>query len=74
MTIKEGKCKAVTLCNFGNAHRRTVLRKHLSEDTARRAFKKIQNIYNGIHGWRVWQETLPYQSVINDTIKNETGG
>jgi hypothetical protein len=73
MTIKESDCKAITLCNFGNAHRRTVLQKHLSENTAKKSFKRIQNIYHGIHGWRVWQETFPDQTVINDTIKNKTG-
>lgn len=70
MALKNNKCKAVTLCNFGNANRRDILQKHISKDTAKKAFRKIQNIYHRIHGWRVWQETLPYQTIINDTIKN----
>jgi hypothetical protein len=40
---------------------------HFSVDTAKKAYNKIRNIYHGIHGWRVWQETLPDHNVINDT-------
>jgi Na+-transporting NADH:ubiquinone oxidoreductase subunit NqrC len=61
------KIKAVTLCDFGDVSRRHVLRKHFSKETAKKAYNKIRSIYYGIHGWRVWQETLPCKIVINDT-------
>jgi hypothetical protein len=70
MSLK-GKSKdqvvAVTLCDFGDALRKDELRYHFSVDTAKKAYNKIRNIYHGIHGWRVWQETLPDHNVINDT-------
>ena len=72
MSLK-GKSKdrvvAVTLCDFGDALRKDDLHYHFSVDAAKKAYNKIRSIYHGIHKWRVWQETLPDHTVINDTKK-----
>jgi hypothetical protein len=60
---------AVTLCDFGDPLRRDELHYHFSVNTAKKAYNNIRNIYHGIYGWRVWQETLSDHTVINDTNK-----
>ena len=58
---------AVTMCDFGDPERKDIIRTHFSREAANRAFRKIANIYNGIHGWRCWQETRWSGVVFNDT-------
>lgn len=65
--IKKNQFVAVTLCDFGDPERRTIIRTHFSRDAADRAFKRIARIYTGIHGWRCWQEDRFSRSVFNDT-------
>jgi len=46
--------RAKTYCDFNQLNRQDVLGNHRTLQTARRQFKRIARIYNGIHHWRVW--------------------
>jgi len=56
------KYKVVTCCDFGEAGRKDVIRRHKNWTTARRQYKRIARIYNKIWGWRCWQEEAQHGS------------
>jgi hypothetical protein len=70
MSLRTSNHVAITLCDFGYRGRADVLQYHLSEESAKRAYKKIRKIYHEIYGWRVWQEVMSGH-VINDTSKSK---
>lgn len=71
MALRPSKHVVITLCDFGYRGRADVLQYHLSEESAKRAYKKILKIYHKIYGWRVWQEEVGSSHVINDTSKSK---
>jgi hypothetical protein len=50
--------KVVTLCNFGEHNRRSIIGRHKQFTTAMRQYARVWNIYGRLHKWCVWQETV----------------
>jgi hypothetical protein len=60
--------KYATYCDFGTPNRKETIRIHLSEGSAKKAFRELEKIY-GRDNSKVWQEPYDHPIVLKNGFK-----